>query len=201
MANEQDRPGQGPAADEIRQRMEREAEAARQTAQHLGENVQHQAKDIASGLQDEAQRMFSEQKETAKSSMMDVVSAIRRAADDLEARQQPQVANMARSIAGGIEDFSQSIGKRNFNEMLSDVQRFARDHPTVFFGGALVAGLAIARFAKSSGQHAQTSQQPASQQPAQTGTPYDAQRASQTGQLSEFARSEREQGMPPGMTR
>ncbi len=196
MANDPNRSGLGPEAEEAKHRIERETESARQTAQHVSENVQRQAKEVTSDIQAQAQQMVSEQKEMAKSGMMDIVSAIRRAADDLEDHQQTQIATIARSLAGGLEDFSQAIGRRNFQDMLSDAQRFARDHPTAVFGGALLAGLALARFAKSSSQP--------SREPARstghatvteaTGMPYAAQRTGQGGQLSEYARHEREQG-------
>lgn len=199
MAKERDRPGQGPAGSELQQRLEREKEAARQSAQRIGEEAQRQAKEVTSDLQEQAQRMVSEQKEVARSGLMDMVSAIRTAADDLERHQQSQFANVARKLAGGVEDFSRSIGRRNFQDMLSDAQRFARDHPAAFFGGAVLAGLAVARFAKSSSEHQYTSQtgwQPA-QQASETTSPYATRRAGQGGQLAEFARHEREHGAGP----
>src|SRR5690606_13827039 len=135
MANDPNRSGQGPEVADVKHRIERETEAARQSAQHVGENVQRQAKEMPADLQAQAQQLLADQKEMAKSGLMDMVSAIRRAADDLEEHQQGQLANVVRNVAGGIESFSQSIGRRNFQDMLSDVQRFARDHPTAFFGG------------------------------------------------------------------
>ena len=101
MANERDRPGQGSTTSQMQQRVERETESARQSVQNLGESARNQAEATASDLQTEARKVASEQKEVATSSMMDIASAIRRAADDLEAHQQPQVAGMARSIAAG----------------------------------------------------------------------------------------------------
>ncbi|MCL4768705.1 MAG: hypothetical protein KJZ80_21015 [Hyphomicrobiaceae bacterium] len=174
----------------MKQTLERGAASAREQAQQLGEGAQRQARQMSSDLQDQAQKVVSEQKEMAASGIMDIVSAIRSAADDLETHQQGQVASMARGLAGGLEDFSQSIGRRNFQDMVSDVERFARDHPTAFFGGALLAGLAMARFAKSSSRH-------------QTAARSAAQRAGQGGQLAEFARQEREHGLGPaaGSTR
>jgi len=200
MANEGKRPGQGPAGSQMQQRLERETEAARQSAQRIGEEAQREVKGVTSDLQAQAQRMLSDQKEMARGSLSDMVSAIRSAADDLEQHQQSQFANVARSLAGGLEDFSQSIGRRNFQDMLSDAQRFARDHPAAFFGGAVLAGLAVARFAKSSSEHqhpSRAAQQP-ERQTTETTSPYATGRAGQGGQLAEFARHEREHGAGPG---
>lgn len=204
MAKESDRPGQGPAgspgqrpaSSEMQQRVEREAEAARQSAQRVGEEAQRQAKEVTSDLQAQAQKMVSEQKEMARNGLMDMVSAIRTAADDLEGHQQGQFANVARGLASGLEDFSQSIGRRNFQDMLSDAQRFARDHPAAFFGGAVLAGLAVARFAKSSSEHRYPSRsaQQTERHAAETVSPYATRRTGQGGQLAEFARHEREHG-------
>lgn len=195
MANDPNRSGPGPEISEAKQRIERETEAARQSAQRVGETVQRQAEDITSDIQAQAQEMLSGQKEIAKSGLMDVVSAIRRAADDLDQRQQSQFASMARSVAGGLEDFAQAIGRRNLQDMASDVQKFARDHPTAFFGGAVLVGLALARFAKSSSQHDRSHHMRTEQTRAeQAGMRYGAQPAEQGGQLGQFARQEREQG-------
>jgi len=205
MANETHRPGQGPAGNQSgnqagsqQQWLEQETEAARQSAQRVGEEAQRQIKEVTSDLQGQAQRVLSEQKEMARSGLMDLVTAIRTAADDLERRQQGQIANVARGLAGGLEDFSQSIGRRNFQDMLSDAQRFARDHPAAFFGGAVLAGLAVARFAKSSSGHQHQSRfDQQSERQSETTSPYAARRSGQGGQLAEFARHEREHGAGP----
>jgi len=196
MANGPDRSG-GEMVDEARQRLEREAEAARQAAGNVTENVKQQAQDVASDVQAQAQQMLSEQKDKAKTGLMDLCSAIRRAADDLEQREQPQIANIARSVATGIEDFSDAIGRRNFQDMMGDVQKFVRNHPTAVFGGAVLAGLAIARFAKSSSQHPSTHRGTQRMHTERMGTEQTGlygQRSGQTGQLGEYARQEWEQG-------
>lgn len=203
MANDPNRSGLGPETDEAKRTIQREAESAQQTAQHLSENVQRQAKEVSSDIQAQAQQMISEQKEKARSGLMDVVSAVRRAADDLE-HQQPQVANIARSLAGGLEDFSQAIGRRNLQDMLSDVERFARNHPTAFFGGSLLVGLALARFAKSSSRPSQSAARTEHiRQPGATYAAHTAPQTGQTGQYSEYGRHEREQsrGVEAGIMR
>ena len=193
MANDPNRSGLGAETDEAKHRLQRETESAQQTAQHLGENVQRQAKEMSSDIQAQAQQMISDQKEKAKSGLMDVVSAMRSAADDLESHQQPQVANIARSLAGGLEDFSQAIGRRNMQDMLSDAQRFARDHPTAFFGGALLVGLALARFAKSSSHPSQSAVRTEHiGQPGATYSTHTAQQPGQAGQFSDYSRGEQE---------
>ena len=133
MANEHDGPGRGPVGSDVQQRLERETEAARQATERIGQESQRQARDVTSDLQAQAQRMVSEQKEMARSGLMDLVSAIRTAADDLERHQQSQFASVARSLAGGLEDFSQSIGRRNFQDKLSDAQRVARNQTAAVF--------------------------------------------------------------------
>lgn len=191
MTNEPGRHEQGSTDDvgEVKERLQREAEAARGSLQRAGENVQRQASEVTSDLQAQAQKMVSEQKEMARSGLMDMVSAIRTAADDLERHEQSQFANLARGLARGIEDFSQSIGRRNFQEMLTDVQRFARDHPATFFGGAVLAGLAIARFAKSSSEPRHEAHVGRT-----AGTRYPTQHFGQGNQLGDFARQARERG-------
>jgi hypothetical protein len=107
--------------------------------------------------QDETVSQFKEQvgeavaesQEVAVSGFSDLAAAAKQAADDLEQREQPQIANIIRGIASGLDEISRSVARRNLGEMVSDVQRFARDRPMLFVGGAVIAGLAISRFAKS----------------------------------------------------
>src|SRR5690606_41878060 len=75
MTNEPGRHEQGSTDDvgEVKERLQREAEAGRGSLQRAGENVQRQASEVTSDLQAQAQKMVSEQNEMARSGLMDMV--------------------------------------------------------------------------------------------------------------------------------
>jgi len=75
--------------------------------------------------------------------------AIRSAADDLES-QSPTVADVIRDGAERMSSTASALRERNVDELFETAGRFARERPTALFGVALVAGLALSRFLKSS---------------------------------------------------
>jgi len=75
--------------------------------------------------------------------------AIRSAADDLEA-QSPAVAGLIRDGAERMSSTAAALRQRNVDELFESAGRFARERPAALFGVAVVAGLALSRFLKSS---------------------------------------------------
>jgi hypothetical protein len=87
--------------------------------------------------------------------------AIKRAADELES-QTPGIARSVHDAARKIDGLSENIGNRNMDELISAVSESARLQPMLFMGGTVMAGLAFARFFKSSASsHANTETMPA----------------------------------------
>jgi len=129
--------GQPPSAADI-------AEAAKSTAGELA----GAAKDVAVTR---VQGLFDSNKEAAISQIGAVAHALRNASSELEGRQEP-LARAARRAADTIESFSQSIEQRDLSDVLESAQDYARRQPALFFGGAVLLGLAAARFLKASGE-------------------------------------------------
>jgi hypothetical protein len=75
--------------------------------------------------------------------------AIRSAADDLE-EQSPAVADLIRSGAERVSSTAAALRERDVDDLLDSAGRFARERPAALFGVAVVAGLALSRFLKSS---------------------------------------------------
>ena len=75
--------------------------------------------------------------------------AIRSAADDLES-QSPAVADLIRDGAERMSSTASALRQRTVDELFDSVGRFARERPAALFGAAVVAGLALSRFLKSS---------------------------------------------------
>jgi hypothetical protein len=77
-----------------------------------------------------------------------MAGALRRAANEFG--EVPQAAQYIRLAANQIDSVSGAFRKRDLNQLVSDVQGFARRQPTAFLGMAVLAGFAAVRFLKTS---------------------------------------------------
>jgi hypothetical protein len=92
---------------------------------------------------------------TRKSEAADELSkfgaAIRRAAENLNEQNSGAAAKYAETAADGIDRAAQYLQKANLDRLIEDASRAAKRNPSLFLGGAFLAGLAAARFTKSAG--------------------------------------------------
>jgi hypothetical protein len=113
-----------------------------------------QAQEKAGQLVDQAKgqvkTQLSEQKERAAGTLGSVAEALRQTGQTLEQQNQAPVGQMASSAADWIEQFSGSLRERDIEQMLGDMEGFARRNPTIFIGSAFAIGFLAARFLKSS---------------------------------------------------
>ena len=149
------------AADAARQTAGRVADAAGQAAQQaketaapLTDQVQQTAGQVAEQAKQQALSQASTQKEHAASSLDAVAQALRQSGDQLRDKQQVPLANLAGTAAHQVEQFSGYLRNTDVNEMIRDVELFARRQPAAFIGGAFTLGVLAARFLKSSSQRA-----------------------------------------------
>jgi hypothetical protein len=61
------------------------------------------------------------------------------------------VASYVHGAAAQLEDAAKTLRHRSVDELIDGIGSFARAQPAVFFAGAVLAGLALTRFLKSSG--------------------------------------------------
>lgn len=139
--------------DAARNRAGREAGAAREEAQKLGETVREQAQDFAGKAKDRVYEEAETGKETVAGGLDDFAAAVRKASDELGDRDQSMASKLVREVAGGLEDASRSIHGRSIEDLTRSVTGFARRRPTTFLVGAALAGVALGRFARASGEH------------------------------------------------
>jgi hypothetical protein len=93
---------------------------------------------------------IGEQKGQVADTIHDCCDALRSAANDLREKQDPNLASLAEALAGRLDRTSDYLKRRETSEIRQDLERFARNQPQFFYGGLFVAGLALARFFKSS---------------------------------------------------
>jgi hypothetical protein len=98
-----------------------------------------------------ARSLIEQQKTLGAEQLGGVARAVHSAAREFE-DQLPRVAESVHNAAARLESVSSSLRNRSVDEVIGSVGRFAREQPAVFFGGAVLAGLALSRFVKSSAE-------------------------------------------------
>lgn len=90
-----------------------------------------------------------EQKDTVSESLAQFAQAVAKASDELRGKDQTLAAQLVREAADGLGHLSRSIGGSTPQDLLHSVRRFGRDNPLAFVGGAVLAGVALGRFARA----------------------------------------------------
>lgn len=133
-------------------------EAAKQVVSQTREKA-GQAVGIAyEKVSEQASSKINEQKSTLAQGLSSVANNLREVeknTQNSEAKDLPiagVTGKYSASLAGQIEQLAGYVDKKEFSEMVRDLEGFARRNPAVFIGGAFAAGLLLARFIKSSGR-------------------------------------------------
>jgi hypothetical protein len=114
------------------------------------EQVQRTAGATAGRIKDRAREAAEQQKEAGADQIGGVAEAMEAAAGELE-QQMPMVAEYIEDVAGQLGSMASALRERSIDDMLGSAAGFARRQPGLFFAGAVAAGFALSRFAKSSG--------------------------------------------------
>jgi hypothetical protein len=130
-----------------------------QVADTAGE-VTDRAKEVVGDTVDrvraQAVSQIDAQKSKATGMLSEVAQAIRATGDQLRTQDQANIAQFTDSAADQIERVSTYLDNRDFSQVVTEVQRFGRRQPALFIGGAMLLGLAAARFLKSSSEQARS---------------------------------------------
>jgi len=105
--------------------------------------------EIAEPLKDKAEALAQEQMEAGTGHMKSLASAVHGAARELEAGM-PRIATSVHDMAAKIEQTADDIRNNNVEELYEKFDRYARQQPAMVFGGAILAGIVLSRFLKSS---------------------------------------------------
>jgi uncharacterized protein YbjQ (UPF0145 family) len=115
------------------------------------------AKHYAGSVATNAASAFKEAVETNKSvganAIVNLARSAQGAADDIEA-QSPQIANIVRTAATGVEKLSTDIRDRQVGELVDSITDFAKRQPVAFFACGILAGVVLSRFMRSSDRSA-----------------------------------------------
>jgi len=112
--------------------------------------------EMKQAAKDTARQSVEEQRSYAAGALGDLAGALRRAAGELDGERQA-AGSMARWAADGLERASSTLGGKDVNTLLREMESFARAQPLAFFGAALAAGFLATRFVRSSAEDPQPS--------------------------------------------
>jgi hypothetical protein len=113
------------------------------------QEAQKQPSDLADQVKSKARDVAEQQKSAGADQIGGVAHAMEAAAGELH-EQMPQAAEYVEKVAGQLSAAASALRERSVDEILGTVNEFARQQPAVFFAGAIAAGFALSRFAKSS---------------------------------------------------
>lgn len=124
------------------------------------------------GLMDQVRdatfRGLDHQKSRMASELTSLVETLRQGGRQGEGGD-PRMASFVDNAARQVERFAGGLRDRDVRQMVADTERFARERPSIFLGGAFVLGLAAARFLKSSATPEHPSMTTSGRMPATSG--------------------------------
>lgn len=119
---------------------------AQQTAQQAQQAVQQATQQATQG----AKSMLDNEKDTGAQMLSQTADALRKAGKDLQQNKAGMAANVVDGAAGALDGFSSYLQDHSVTDLIDEVETYARQNTPIFLGGAVVLGIAIARFLKSS---------------------------------------------------
>lgn len=126
----------------------------RETVAPAVQQAQEKTGQLLSQAQQQAVSRIDQQKENAVGGLGAVAETLRQTGQQLRENDQgvitQYVSQYSESAASQVEKVSGYLRDRDANQLLSDVESFARREPTIFVAGAFLLGLASARFLRAS---------------------------------------------------
>lgn len=115
----------------------------------IGE-TQQKAGELLERTRDQVKAQLDSQKEKATGSLASFADVLHQTGQSLSDQQQGPFGDFAHSAASQVERVSDYLQSRDVDDLVSEVEGFARRQPALFLGAAFLLGLATARFLKSS---------------------------------------------------
>lgn len=106
----------------------------------------------ATAAQGRIRSLLEQQTDRAADQLGGVANALHKAAEQLDAENNGAVAQYAVQAADRVERVADMLRHSSLDDIVHEVESFARRQPEVFIGAAFAVGFLAARFIKSSGE-------------------------------------------------
>jgi ElaB/YqjD/DUF883 family membrane-anchored ribosome-binding protein len=129
-------------------------EQAKEQTQQVVQQAGQKAGQVMDQARDQVKSQLTGQKDRATDGLGTIAEALRRTGDQLRTQDQAMVGRYAEQAAEAVEGFSEYLREKDVDDLVREVESFARRQPAVFLGSAFALGFLAARFLKSSNQRA-----------------------------------------------
>jgi glucan phosphorylase len=120
-----------------------------QTAGQAADQAKQQVASLGQTAQKSAKTQLTTQKERATQGLGQVSDALHQTSTQLRQKNSPMGEYVDRA-AQQVDKFGSYLQLNEVDQIVNDVQQFARRQPAVVLGGALIVGFLASRFMKSS---------------------------------------------------
>ena len=120
------------------------ADDVRATARQATEEIKAKGKSQLDGY-----------RETAADEIEKVAHSAEAAARELEGEDTLGLSGYVSDMAQGMVRLADNLRGKSVDELFQDVNRLARDNPTLFIAGSVALGFGLTRFAKASARHSE----------------------------------------------
>jgi hypothetical protein len=101
-------------------------------------------------LKERASVQLDDQRHRATRNLGGVARFVRQATDEIESQGHLGFAGYGRKAADRIDELSRQLERKDLDQVIADVERFARQQPALFVGAAFGVGVLAGRFLLSS---------------------------------------------------
>lgn len=126
------------------------SESGRSQSEQTTEKVQEQAGQAVSTIQHQAAERAAGQKDRLAEGLESAAEALTQVSRQLHDSQQDAIANVTSMAADRVRQMSDYLRRHDVEDLIDDVEDFARRQPALVLGGAFALGVLTARFLKSS---------------------------------------------------
>ncbi len=138
-----------PIADQAKEQLHNVAEAGKQAGTQAVEQGKQMAGSLLDNARDAVKTQIGTQKSNLTAGLNDVAQALLLSSNHLQEQGQGGVAHYGDQAAEKITQLSGYLRERDVDQVLDEVQTYARQKPGLFIGGSILLGLVAARFLKS----------------------------------------------------
>lgn len=124
-------------------------------AKEAAEEVRAKARQAAEEVKAQGKRQLDGYRETAADEIEKVAHSAEAAARELEGQDTLGLSGYVSDMAQGMVRLSDNLRGKSVDELFQDVNRLARDNPTLFIAGSIALGFGLTRFARASGRRAE----------------------------------------------
>jgi hypothetical protein len=107
------------------------------------------ARGFAQRLKEDGRQTLEQRKRSAADRVEGIAQALERSSAQL-GEQEPTLADLANRLATTVGNFATRLREGSIDDLIGDARQLARRNPGLFIAGGVIAGFALARFAKAS---------------------------------------------------